>query len=149
MDSFIVTRQGGKEFLIRKDVFSQELLSAADNSQAIHPEELEAFDALSALRLVTLNTQGHLIYADSTNIDHAYRVCGLLLQSVAAGATASPLIEGIVTDLSWNWDLSREIFLGQEGYLTQTPLDVGFLLPVARPLQVNQIHFQILETVLL
>ena len=102
--------------------------------------------ALSALRVVCLNDSNALILADSSILSHAFRLVGLMQIAVSTG-TATPLVRGILSDGSWNWDTSKPIWLGTAGFLTQTPPVTGFQVQVATPLTTNTIHFEIQEIV--
>lgn len=90
-----------------------------------------AGEAVGGHRIVTLNNQGEVIHADRTIPGHAGRLCGLTLASAVAGAPVAVQSHGLVTDPSWQWDVSKpRLFLSTQGTLTQTVPTSGFLCVV-------------------
>lgn len=114
----------------------------------LYSAEYPAAATLSALRVVAVDA-GALVYADSANPDHAFKVLGLLSAAVSSGSKAQAITEGAWTDPSWNWDPSIPIWLGANGTLTQTPPESGFLLQVATASSPQTIEFEIQEVILL
>lgn len=103
---------------------------------------------LSALRLVTTNSQGQLIYADHRS-GRTVPVIGILLSAVMQGNPIRPLTDGVISDITWNWSVGQPIFLGIDGTLTQSPPETGALLQVAIPITPQQINFEIQEPIFL
>lgn len=120
--------------------------SGAGGSQNAPPYAIAS--PLSALRVLALNSNNQLVLADSGTPDHAFRLVGLLQQAISSG-TATPLIRGVVSDSNWAWELTKPIWLGTQGQLTQTAPTVGFLAQVATPLNSTQILFEMQEVTLL
>jgi hypothetical protein len=89
---------------------------------------------LSGHRVVTVDEDGKIIYADSANLDHVGKVLGITTGAAAQNANITIKAFGELTEPSWNWDMDKSIYLGANGALTQTPPTVGFLLEVAFPL---------------
>jgi len=116
-----------------------------DEEDLFYAPPLVSGNNLAALRVVAL-INDLLVYADSSNIAHAYAVVGLVLEPIAAGMEAQALQEGIVSDSSWNWIAGQPIYLGAQGQLTQTapePPLVAFLLPVGAALLSDRIQFNV------
>lgn len=103
---------------------------------------LPASTNLSALRMCALS-QGLLVYASNDNPEHAFATLGLLTEAVEAGQTTRLVTGGPVSDPSWSWSVGQPIFLGENGALTQTPPETGFLLRVALPVSPTQIQIDI------
>jgi hypothetical protein len=103
---------------------------------------------LSALRIITTNSEGQLIYADSQSSQPSPAI-GILLAAVMAGNSIRVLTSGIVSDAAWNWVVNQPLFLGIDGTLTQTPPETGVLLQVATPITPQQINFEIQEPIFL
>jgi hypothetical protein len=74
---------------------------------------------LSALRLVDMTSKQ---YASANNAGHLYAPIGFLLNSVAIGSEFSTVLFGTISDSSWNWSINSPVFLGNNGFLTQTLL---------------------------
>ena len=99
-----------------------------------------AAEALSALRVVTRDNGG-VIYAEL--VPHqAHRALGFLTSSVAVGATAIAPTFGEFSDNSWDWNMTKPIWLGAHGALTQTPPTSGYLRVVAAPISPTSILFE-------
>lgn len=96
---------------------------------------------LSALRVVVLSDDYELIYADSTNLDHAFSALGITTQAFNVATPASAVTRDRVSDSSWNWDIRKPIWLGQEGQLTQIFPTTGFERQVAQVLSPTDILF--------
>lgn len=89
--------------------------------------------SLSALRAVILNDAGQLEYASSDNQNHANRFAGILPFAANQGNTAIAYRQGDLSDGGWNWTRGSPVFLGLNGFLTQTAPTTGFLLIVGNP----------------
>lgn len=76
---------------------------------------------LSGHRMVTLDSNGLLIYASAETLAHANRVIGMTMGAVSAGVAPSVIKSGEITEPTWNWDTSLPLYLGANGLLTQTP----------------------------
>jgi len=72
--------------------------------------------ALSALRVINLGT---LLYASCDNLNDANSHLGFSRNSVSQGESSSFLISGEISSNFWNWDITKPIFLGFNGFLTQ------------------------------
>ncbi|MBW4422445.1 MAG: hypothetical protein KME13_25085 [Myxacorys californica WJT36-NPBG1] len=118
-------------------------------SDALGSESLSgvAAIALSALTVVTLSDTYQLIQADSSNPDHAFSVLAITTQAFSSGSVASAVISDRVSDPSWNWDIRKSIYLGQNGQLTQTFPTVGFARPIAQALNPTDILFSAEEAI--
>lgn len=79
-----------------------------------------ASTALSGHRAMILNSDGRLAYASNNNPAHRGRVIGISLNAAASGDLIEVQTHSDVVEPSWNWNLGLPIFLGQDGYLTQT-----------------------------
>jgi len=88
---------------------------------------------LSALRAVILTDAGELAYASSNNTAHAFRYAGVLPYGYSQGDTAIAYRLGEIADAVWSWTRGSPVFLGTNGFLTQTAPSTGFLLIVGTP----------------
>lgn len=64
----------------------------------------------------------------------------ILESAVVSGFNFSATIAGTITDNSWQWDENEPIYLGRNGYLTQT-IDNNsvYIQQVATPISINKI----------
>jgi hypothetical protein len=85
---------------------------------------------LSGHRLVVVNNTGAVDYASCLDITHQGRIVGLTLNSANAGDRISVQRAGRVIEPSWNWQISRPVWLGVNGFLVQVPPTKGFVLVV-------------------
>jgi hypothetical protein len=104
---------------------------------------------MSGHRMVTVNTNGKLIYADSTVPSHASRVIGIIISSVVVDELTQVYITGSVEEPSWTWDINEPIYLSTNGQLTQTPPLTGFLLIVGFPITSTKIFIDLVTPIIL
>lgn len=76
---------------------------------------------LSGHRVVLLDGQGGAIYASNADHTHANRIVGMTKHAAVAGAPVALAIYGEVVEPSWNWNVDLPVYLGADGFLTQTP----------------------------
>jgi len=91
----------------------------------------QAGQDINGFRLVILDGDGKLYYADCTNPDHAGKLFGMSVKSVRAGDYVDVLLFGNWSDTSFNLIPDKTMFLGKEGYMVQSaPPDAEFIQPV-------------------
>lgn len=98
-----------------------------------------AGEGLSALRAVGLFDTGYM-YVSSNNILHRNVGVGITKTGVILGDTVTIVTGGILSDVSWNWDTTKPIYLGNNGILTQTEPTTGFSQVVAQPVSSKKIR---------
>lgn len=76
---------------------------------------------LSGHRVVMLDGQGGATYASNADQTHANRLVGMTTHAAVSGAPVAISIYGEVTEPSWNWNVDQPVYLGVDGFLTQTP----------------------------
>lgn len=109
--------------------------------------DLIAINVLSALRIIDINTT---TYADSNNINHASKTLGFVANAVNQGAIFQAVTEGFVLDSNWDWNTNRPIFLGNNGFLTQSiPNDAVFVQQIAKTINTQKIFIDFQEVILL
>lgn len=92
---------------------------------------------ISGHRALSYNDIDEIQYASNDNPKHAKRFIGLTTQ---AALQSSPVIlrtSGVLNEVSWSWDVTKPIYLGRNGLLTQVSPSVEagdlFSLVVATP----------------
>lgn len=84
---------------------------------------LTATRPLSGHRVVKAVDETHMDYASSLVEDDAEKVVGIITGAVAEGDIAAVKLSGKLTEPSWNWIPNKSLFVGHDGFLTQTPPD--------------------------
>jgi hypothetical protein len=102
---------------------------------------------LSALRIIARTSQGWN-YVDPMTETSATQAIALTISAVNTGAIVQPLLEGVVTDSSWNWQLSLPILMGANGILTQSIPSNFVQRVVGFPVTATQIYFSPREGIL-
>ena len=94
--------------------------------------------SLLAHKMVTLNSDNKLIYADKDTLAHANRVIGMTLEAVDADHPCRiEFLHGEVTELSWNFDTTLPVYLGNNGATTQVIPTTGFIQIIGFPGETN------------
>jgi hypothetical protein len=119
----------------------------AGESRALYSNTLTAVQNLSALRIINLNTGN---YASCLDLTNAFISLGFVNQAVSVGGTLKAVTQGLVSDSSWNWDITKPIFLGDTGQLTQTIINNAvFLKAVALAISPQSIFINFGESIIL
>ncbi|MBW4660937.1 MAG: hypothetical protein KME15_19860 [Drouetiella hepatica Uher 2000/2452] len=105
--------------------------------------------ALSALRVLRLNELEQLEYASCDDPTEAFNIAGFLSIAVGSGVLATVDQRGIFSDSSWSWTPKRPLYLGLNGFLTETPPQSGFLIQLATTITAQKITFEIQDATLL
>ncbi|MBF0402101.1 MAG: hypothetical protein HQL90_15220 [Magnetococcales bacterium] len=95
---------------------------------------VRAGQVLGSHRAVLLDSTGHAVYADSSDVRHAGRLCGITAHAAVVDEFVTVHLVGEMIDSSWVWDLSRPVFLGTNGQLTQVPPNTGFMQVIGQPI---------------
>lgn len=103
--------------------------------------DLVAGEALSGHRAVAISPAGFAVYASSDTAGAA--PIGVTTGAAASGAPITVQLYGVMTEFSWSWDLSRPVFLGVNGILTQNPVPTGQIASIGTPLSVNTVLIEI------
>lgn len=116
-------------------------------SGAILPKT--AGENLGGNRVVIISTDGKAYYADRTNPEHTHKVLGITTGAVNIGESASIQTFGEMTEGSWNWDVTKPLFVGTNGLMTQTAPSSGFVLEIGVPLTPTSIFIDIGKPIIL
>lgn len=93
-----------------------------------------AGQTLGGHRCVMLNTGGDAVYADSSDVGHAGRLFGVTGNAANIGDPVTVHTFGEMTESTWAWDVTKHVFLGTNGQLTQVPPTSGFLQVIGQPI---------------
>ena len=95
-------------------------------------------------RVVTLDEQGRAVYASPALMRDVNRVLGLTMHAAVTDADIDVLRDGDAVEPSWSWDLSKPIYLGQDGTLVQQIApESTFTLIVGFPISATKMYFSI------
>ena len=92
---------------------------------------------------------GVLRYADSLDLSCVNQVVGVTAGAVVGGEDAQVQFRGYMDEATWNWDLTKPIFVGHEGAMTQNPPSVGFCQQIATVVSTTRILINIQEPVVI
>jgi hypothetical protein len=100
---------------------------------------------LSALRIINLSTGN---YASVSNLNDAIAPLAFVENAVQSGQSFSPIVKGFHQDTSFNFQLNIPLFLGNDGYITQTIGGV-FIKQLGIPETSSKILIDIEDSILL
>lgn len=86
------------------------------------------------------------LYADSGALSTAL-VIGITTSATAIGETAALRVSGEVTEVSWNWDVSKPVYLGLTGLLTQTVPTTGVIVEIGKPTAATKLLIEIQQPI--
>jgi hypothetical protein len=89
---------------------------------------LRASAILSGHRLVVVESNGEVNYADNLDLTHPGRVIGLTLSAANNKELVSIQRAGKIMEPSWQWNISKPLWLGRNGTLVQVRPKAGFVL---------------------
>ncbi len=110
---------------------------------------LTAGENISALRVITVNTDGEGIYADSSTVNHANLIAGISYTAGLEGESIKVIHQGKVKDSFFSFDMTKPIFLGSNGVLTQTPPTSGIAVIIGSPVAVDTLILRIQGSIVL
>lgn len=105
---------------------------------------MAAGESLGGHRLVQAGVDGRVVYADK---DNGRGLMGMTLGAALTGSPVRIAVSGIVREVSWSWDMSSPLFLGNNGLITQTPPTTGLFCQVAKPLLPDTILISLLSPI--
>lgn len=107
-----------------------------------------AGDILSGHRVV-FSDGNALFYADKDIPTSTIPIVGITEHAAILGAEISTVFAGIIAEPSWAWDMTKLVFLGSNGALTQTPPLTGVLLVIGKPISPTELLVNICEPITL
>jgi len=108
-----------------------------------------AAGALGGHRIVTLNSSQQAIYGDKDTLPHVGRILGMTTGAADAGAAALIQTGGEITEPSWSWDVTKLIWLANNGLMTQTEPVSGFSCVLGFPIFPTKMFIDIREAIIL
>ena len=108
-----------------------------------------AASAIGGHRVVVLNADEEVEYADNTTAAHANKVIGLTTGAAIEGADVIIQSYGEMSEVSWSWTLDVPVWLGTNGLMTQTPPTSGFSLIIGFPVSATKLFVDLREPIFL
>lgn len=97
---------------------------------------------LSGHRIVCPGSDGMVGYADYRNGIQSNSPLWMTMHATMEGETVKVISLGEITESSWNWDLGKLIFLGENGGLTQeAPLSNGWLILLGTVVSIKTLFY--------
>jgi len=115
-------------------------IESASSSEAVE-KEYTAGEILSGHRLVEIYEE-KAYYADNSSVNFGRKI-GLTKNAAELDASVTVLFFGEITHSSWNFDLTKPVFLGTNGALTQTKPETGYLLVIGKPINTTKLFVNI------
>jgi hypothetical protein len=100
-------------------------------------------------RVISIDENRQVIYADYRNWQYTKRIIGISVTASAAGGQIKVIKEGEIEEPSWMWDMTRLIFLGENGILTQELPEDGAVVVLGFPIDSNKMIVDIGEPIIL
>jgi hypothetical protein len=113
--------------------------------------QINEFDAtagedLSALKVVALINE-RVYRVSSSDLTKKNMACGITSSSAYQGRKVFVATAGVLYDATFNWDVTKMIYVGEFGNLTQTPPAVGFCQVVGTPVTSKGIKINMQQSV--
>lgn len=109
-------------------------------------KSFQASENISALRAVTYATGELIRYSDYLTQPS---VIGISANAATTSNSVKVYVAGLLSDNSWNWIINRQVFLGANGILTQTPPISGYLVSVGTAVSTKAFNIVINNPILL
>ena len=94
---------------------------------------------LGGHRAVVSSATG-LVYASNLTPSHAGLMMGITSAAVTAGNLTQVVFAGELENSGWSWDLTKGIWLSDNGLLTQTMPVTGFVMCLGVPISVTSMN---------
>lgn len=119
----------------------------ADQFDMVSDSSINKFvagQALAQYRIVVLDTDARMVYADHKNVSHAGKIIGLTMADAAMDAVIVVRSFGLVENPSWNWNIIKpNVFLSTNGNITQTPPTSGFACVIGSAVSAERLLIRI------
>lgn len=97
---------------------------------------------LSGERVVRFNLLEQLVYASNVPFEFE-NICGITNAAASAGGSVEVISAGEFRNIGWNWSPGAPLFLGLNGFLTETPPTTGVLIQFATAISSTKIFISI------
>jgi len=109
-----------------------------------------AGETIGSHKVVKLEDDGKVYYADCRNLPDVERILGITLNSANTNGSVNVLLFGKLQDSSFNFDTSKPIYLGKNGTVVQDiDSESVFIQRLGRVLKNNEILIDLDEPIIL
>lgn len=127
MDTIIVTTEPQTILLTNQEPSQVSILSIGEQgpqgvaglSGTSYIPNVVSGSNLSGHRIVYLDTNGDAQYASSNNLNHIGKVVGITTSATTTGSATEIRTMGKFEEPSWNFETGLNIYLGNDGLITQ------------------------------
>lgn len=106
--------------------------------------------ALDVYKVVKLNDDDKVEYANSLEVTDAQRIIGVSLHTTSSADDVIKVQSfGRLQNTNWNFDTNLPVMLGENGSLTQTCPTSGFWMSVGRPISSDELLIQLSTPIIL
>lgn len=160
-ETVVVDQPAGGETIVIEQAPAIEIMEAIEQGPPGEPGipgpaggqamEFIVASAIGGHRLLAIDAANEIIYAGNDLPGTANKIIGMSVNAAAPGGALSVVRAGEVDEPSWSWDVSKPIYLGINGLLTQaTPvLPAAFSLIVGFPLTPTSLFLSLREPITL
>lgn len=110
---------------------------------------IQAGEPISALRILSTGNDGLGYYSDPTAEDSVRRILGVTVDAGPAGSWIQMHREGRYQDPSWNFDVTKRLFLGTNGTITQVAPTTGVSVVLGHAQEPDTIFLNIEKPIIL
>jgi hypothetical protein len=104
---------------------------------------------ISGHRVISIDENGEAVYADRMNLQCLKRIIGISVTAAVEGGQIKVIKDGEIEEPSWVWDITRLIYLGENGTLTQVLPQNGSIVVLGFPINSNTMIVDIGEPIIL
>lgn len=107
-------------------------------------ETAQTLENIATYKLLA-SINGKVELADKDKPIHAFNIMGMSVSSGSEGSTIFIQTGGTILNGNWSWNENSPLWLGNNGDITQTPPETGFLMQIGIALSPSKIILEIQE----
>lgn len=100
-------------------------------------------EGIGGNRVVVFDADGKLYYASQSNPNHASKIAGVTLQAGIADSVIVCQSSGQMDEAGWTWNVSKPVYLSDNGLMTQVIPNSGFIIEIGIPITATSILIRI------
>ena len=117
-------------------------MSQADFSRNLWLEVINTTSGeIPAGTIITLPKGGDIEIADQTVVSQSNRILAILQETVRSNRRVMAIVFGIIESNSFNFDLTKSIYLSISGTITQVAPTTGVLRVLGNPVTTKEFYF--------
>jgi hypothetical protein len=100
-------------------------------------------EGIGGNRVVIFDADGKLYYANQSDPTHANKIAGVTLQAGIADSVITCQSSGQMDEAGWTWDVSKPVYLADNGLMTQVLPTSGFIIVIGMPITATSLLIRI------